>query len=152
MNKLFAFFLVTFCFASCGPVDTHPLIGAWQNSRLEVEINSFGGTDKDSTVLATKEDWEKVMKIKPIQTTFKNDSSWVSNYYNINGNLIFTSSGKWWTNDELLFMQTLEPKKEIIQYKYRVEGNTSFFIANVDWDSDGIPDDLYMGEQELIKE
>jgi len=128
------------------------LIGSWQNTLLDVQIKSFRGEEgKDSTVRVNKKNWQEKLKMKPIQTIYSVDNTWESNYFSLEDKLISSVSGKWWIKGDTLWMHTLNPKDELNFYVCSIQENKATFKTTVDWDSDGIADDLYYGEQEKVK-
>lgn len=128
------------------------LIGSWQNTLLDVKMKSFNGIEgKDSSVLVNKQNWEQKLQMKPIQTIYSTDSTWQSDYTCLEDKLISSVSGKWWIKGDTLWMHTLKPKDELNFYVFTVRENKVTFKTTVDWDSDGIADDVYYGEQERVK-
>ena len=115
--------------------------GTWTNVNLAVTIQNDNG---DSTVIVNEGEWEKVLGIKPILTTFSADSSFISKYYSLNNDLMFTSSGKWWVEKDTLVMISESAKN-----KYAFESNEKGvkFSGMLDWDQDGLIDDYYEGVQ-----
>jgi len=143
------------CFCACQTsspkIDRADLVGLWENTLLKVDIKSLQSIEgKDSTLLVKQSNWEKILKIKPIQTIYELDSTWQSNYFSLEGKLISSTAGEWWIKGDTLWMQTLDPKDELNFYIFSLKGDQATFKTTVDWDSDGMADDLYYGEQERL--
>lgn len=117
------------------------LIGEWKNSSLTLVIDN----DVDSTLILNSENWVDILGIQPIVSEFRKDSSYLSTYYSPEGEEIMTSSGIWYVEGDSLFMIEREIPNA---YHVRLEGNTAYFRGYIDWDQDGISDDLYEGVQE----
>jgi len=157
MDKFYFIYgcIIVICCYACNsaPSENNNIVGTWENVLLDVKMVSLDGIEgKDSAVFVTKERWEEQLKIKPIRTTYEADSSWVSNYFDLKGENISRTSGKWWVNKDTLWMQTLKPKNELNLYTYKVNENKAWFKTTVDWDSDGTADDIYYGEQVRVGE
>jgi len=128
------------------------LVGTWQNTLLKVEIKSQQGeAGKDSAFVVTQQNWEEKLKIKPIQTNYAADGTWESKYFDLFGSLTSVTSGKWWLNGDTLWAHTLSPKNEVNFYVCTVSGDKASFKTTIDWDSDGVADDLYYGEQKRVR-
>jgi hypothetical protein len=156
MNKLTLVLFSSFMYvlAGCGSepdksetiLETVPvplaeqLIGEWKNSSLNLKIHN----DTDSTVIIDSENWVEVLGIQPIVSEFKNDSSYLSRYYSPEGEEIMTSTGIWYIRgDSLIMIERQIPNA----YHLRMEGNSAYFRGYIDWDQDGVADDLYEGIQ-----
>ena len=81
------------------PVDdtttSQKLIGEWNNLYLNVKVDSKKNTAEQEELIVTREEWESKLKIKPIRTFFREDSTWNSAHYNLNDSLVYNPSGKW---------------------------------------------------------
>lgn len=137
---------------SCNTKEDATLIGTWVNESLEVDITSFRGQEgKDSLLNIKSNEWETKLKIQPIQTTYNEDGSWESNYFDLNGENVFKTKGKWWNRSDTLFMHQNNPKDEMNFYFFTIKGNKANFKTTIDWDSDGEADDQYNGWQRRMK-
>ena len=114
--------------------------GTWQNLSMQVEIES----EIDSVVDVPVGEWENVLNIKPIVTTFKEDSTFVSEYRNLGDSVFMTSTGVWWIKDDSLYM---EEYGMLNVYHIDLKIDTITFTGYLDWDQDGMADDLYSGVQ-----
>ena len=121
-------------------VEVPSLEGEWVNISMKVEVAS----EPDTVVDVPAGKWEEALGIKPILTTFKKDSSFVSEYRNLGDSLFMTSSGIWWISGDSLYM---EEHGVLNNYHFRLSNDTVRFTGYIDWDQDGQPDDLYYGEQ-----
>ncbi len=128
------------------------LIGTWQNTLLKVELKSYQGVaGKDSSFVITQQNWEDMLKMKPIKTNYSADSTWQSTYFDLSGKATSVTSGKWWQSGDTLWAHTQIPKDELNFYLCQVKDNKATFKTTIDWDGDGVADDLYYGEQELVE-
>lgn len=96
--------------------------------------------------------WEEKLKIKPIRSFFRADSTWNSAHYNLKDSLVYDPSGKWLIAQGKLTMLQLLPSVDTTIYNYNVRSDTATFEALVDWDMDGKKDDKYFGRQIKVKQ
>lgn len=124
------------------------LIGKWKNLSIDVKMNSYKGLAEDSLLQVKPDQWEKILKIKPIITVFNPDGSFTSDYVNPNDSLVFQSTGKWIISGDSLTMIEYEvPNSYLLEF----EGDKAKFSAVLDWDEDGVKDDEYNGVQQKIQ-
>jgi hypothetical protein len=123
------------------------LIGEWTNTYLRIDIASKKNGNTDEVFEVDRAHWEEKLKIKPIRTFFRADSTWNSGYYNLNDSLLNNSTGKWWIeSDTLVFAQEF-PSHDTTKYAFTIKGDTATFQGMLDWDGDGKKDDKYLGTQ-----
>lgn len=123
------------------------IIGTWANVSLLVTMKNIN--KKDSILEAKEGEWEQVLKMKPILTTFKSDGSFISEYTDLNESLIKSDSGIWFVRHDSLI---LEVKGKESVYHFTIINDRIRFKANLDWDGDGEVDDTYDAVQIRIKE
>lgn len=136
------------------PTAQEKLVGTWSNTYLKLQINVNGPQDSIQVNEVTEENWEKQLGIKPIVTTFKEDGSYGSKYYNLNDSLVRETTGKWaFAEGDTLVMTELTPEKSEFKLhlsfgKYKdSKTDLAKFKGMIDFDMDGNADDLYYGEQ-----
>lgn len=124
------------------------LLGSWMNTELKVKMNTFQNQDTTRWLIAREGEWEKVLKIKPIVTTYFPDGTFRSEYKDLNDDPIGLEEGKW-----QLMGDTLKLSSSHYHYDYKLymENDKIRFVALVDWDEDGKKDDLYDGWQVRVK-
>ncbi len=142
--------------AGCGSAETKSdevqaasanLIGEWNNIYLRVETVTKKNTDSTEVLEVTAAEWNDKLKIKPIRSFFRADSTWNSAHYNLKDSLIYDPSGKWWLNGDQLTMLQLVPSPDTTIYTLNIKADTATFTAMIDWDGDGKKDDEYFGKQ-----
>ena len=126
------------------------LIGEWNNISMRVEINSKNNSDSNEILNVDREEWESKLKIKPIRTFFRADSTWNSAHYNLEDSLVYNPTGKWWLNGESLVMAQQFPSPDTTMYVFKLTGDTASFDTQLDWDMDGKKDDRYFGRQQKV--
>jgi len=141
------FFVVTSCSSSSEkerseePTESDnrqtELVGEWRNLSMIVRM-------PDSTVNVPHGQWEAVLGIKPIRTTFSENGSFVSEYRTLEDSVFMTSAGTWSIEGDTLSM--VERGNEN-KYFYSITGDTIIFRGFLDWDEDGQSDDHYTGMQ-----
>jgi Fe-S cluster assembly iron-binding protein IscA len=157
MNKSFFFLLLTFCL-SCNnntkvQVDekaasmTKQLTGEWNNLSIRIDMQSKGNSDSNEVFAIERAEWEEKLKIKPIRTFFRADSTWNSAHYNLKDSLVYNPSGKWWVEADKLTMLQDTPSPDTTIYTVILKGDTASFQCLLDWDNDGKKDDKYFGKQ-----
>ena len=159
MNKLLAIFL-SVILVSCNNEtdskkqttdDTTTLTGEWNNVSMRVEINSKNNSDSNEVLNVEKSEWEARLKIRPIRTFFRADSTWNSAHYNLKDSLVYNPSGKWWISGDSLVMAQTFPSPDTTLYLLQLKNDTASFEANLDWDMDGKRDDRYFGRQNKVR-
>lgn len=133
--------------AGHGSTSGQSLVGEWNNVYLKVETISKSNGNENEVLEVRRDEWEARLKIKPIRSFFREDSTWNSAHYNLNDSLVYDPSGKWWTDADRLTMLQTKPSPDTTIYTFTVKGDTATFEALVDWDRDGKKDDRYFGKQ-----
>jgi hypothetical protein len=128
-------------------VEATKLIGEWNNLSMRVEINSKNNLDSNEVLTVERHEWESRLKIKPIRTFFRVDSTWNSAHYNLEDSLVYNPSGKWWLLGDSIVMAQSFPSPDTTLYLLKLEGDTAIFDAYLDWDMDSKRDDRYLGRQ-----
>ena len=158
MRVLFMFILLMVALISCNyennrktTAPTQQMTGEWSSLSIKVDIQSKNNTDSNQLFEVDRVNWEEVLKIKPIRTFFRADSTWNSAHYDLNDSLVYNPSGKWWIENEKLVMQQMLPSLDTTVYALLIIKNTASFECLLDWDMDGKKDDKYYGTQVKIK-
>lgn len=123
------------------------LIGEWNNLSIKIDIQSKNNTSANEVFEVNRPDWESTLKIKPIRTFFRADSTWNSAHYNLKDSLVYDPSGKWWLMGNTLIMAQQLPTRDTNIYQLTITKDTATFICLLDWDQDGKKDDNYVGRQ-----
>ncbi len=116
------------------------LVGEWSNIDMHLVLHN----DEDSIVDLTLDNWVDVLGIRPILTEFRADSTYVSQYFDPEGQLLTSSTGSWYVIADSLYMLEREVPA---RYFVALRGDTVLFRSYLDWDQDGSEDDLYEGRQ-----
>lgn len=117
------------------------IVGEWRNLSLIVRM-------PDSTVNVPEGQWEAVLGIKPIRTTFNENGTFVSEYRTLEDSVFMTSNGSWEIEGDTLSMVERGTENK---YFYSLDGDTVTFRGYLDWDQDGLPNDHYAGKQVRTK-
>ena len=124
------------------------LVGTWKNKSIQVKMNSFENTDSVHWLIVEDNNWESVLNIKPIETTYFEDGRFESVYTDLNDVVLGVESGHWLlVNDSLI----LKSKHYNNSYSMKWHEDELQFTAWLDWDNDGKKDDLYNGRQVKIE-
>jgi hypothetical protein len=125
----------------------YQLIGEWNNLSIKIDILSKNNSDSNEVFEVNRPEWEQRLKIKPIRTFFREDSTWNSAHYNLKDSLVYNPSGKWWIENDKLVMLQQSPSPDTTLYSLTLNKDTASFEAQLDWDMDGKKDDNYFGRQ-----
>ncbi len=143
-----AIFILNVAITSCNSSGSkQSLIGTWENVSLTVGIETQNGSNSSSQLIVNKGEWEKIMKIQPIKTTYLPDGKFTSSYYALDGSPLGKEEGKWFIRNDSLILESTNYSNS---YALKFKGNTAQFISKLDWDQDGENDDLYDGWQRKI--
>lgn len=110
---------------------------------MQVELNALGG-NSDSTFSIPRGQWESTLDIKPILTTYLEDGNYSSRYTDLDGGLVRTVLGQWEIKGDSLY---LTEENNTTAYFFNWKDGQGTFKAFLDWDGDGLSDDLYTGIQ-----
>ncbi len=119
------------------------LLGEWYNESIRVDINALEG-EADSVFSVPAGQWENMLQIQPIVTTYKSDGTYESVYTDLEGEFLQKSNGEWELEGDSLYL-TLQGQTTGYYFEWR-EGK-GLFEGYLDWDIDGNTDDFYSGIQ-----
>ncbi len=149
MKDLIKFSIIALLFSACTSkaspeyqYSEQDILGTWSSLSLTVTY-----LDIDSVYVVAEGNWEDMLNIKPIKTTYTADSTYTSEYYDLDGALVFTSSGTWHFKNDSLF---LESEGIITPYEFSLEENVGRFVGILDWNQDGEARERYDGKQEKL--
>lgn len=135
--------MLGFLIASCSNINEEYLVGEWYNESIRVDIDALDG-EADSIFSVPAGSWEEVLQIKPISTTFRQDGTYLSVYYNLDGSVLQESSGVWKMKRDSLY---LTQEGQTTGYLFQWQQGKGLFEGYLDWDTDGHEDDFYSGVQ-----
>ncbi len=121
------------------------LEGEWRNVYLKMVIHHKNGAIQ--TMEADSTNWEQRLGIHPIRTHFSGDGSYYSEYFNLKDSLVRRPTGEWKINDDSVTMTQLTPDKGVYRFLLTIENGRATFSGNIDFDGDGMEDDVYYGIQ-----
>ncbi len=125
-----------------GKYSANDIVGSWCNLSMKVTyLNS------DSVFNVPEGQWEEILRIKPIRTTYLKDSSFLSEYFKLDGSPLFTSSGTWYIKNDSL---SLFSNGSVSTYKFSMDKNIGRFVGIIDWNEDGIRNEIYDGKQKKL--
>ncbi|PIQ47593.1 MAG: hypothetical protein COW03_14455 [Cytophagales bacterium CG12_big_fil_rev_8_21_14_0_65_40_12] len=102
------------------------------------------GTSEEQVFDVPKGKWEEILLIQPILTTYTAEGVYSSVYKDLEGEVINTSNGFWDVKGDSLYLT--ENGVETAYHFNWMQGRAEF-KGYLDWDSDGVADDLYTGVQ-----
>ncbi len=110
---------------------------------MSVKIDALDGS-VDSLFSVPKGQWEAILGIKPIRTTYALEGKYTSEYISLAGELLQSKEGQWELKGDSLF---LTEDNQTTAYFFDWREGKAAFIGYLDWDNDGHADDLYEGVQ-----
>lgn len=130
--------------AACGTeratsVTEQEVIGTWLNESMHITY-----VGRDSVFEVPAGTWEASLNIKPIETTYNEDHTFVSNYYSLSDTLLGSNEGTWQLKGDSL---GLTSEGLTTWYLFTFKNNKGTFEGMLDWDQDGDPNELYQGVQ-----
>ena len=137
-------FLVIALFAGCAEPKVHDpvVVGTWESSFVFIESADVPETDpRWEYFVATPNNWERVMGIKPVRTTYVADGTFSAKYRNLQDSVFVTATGTWHTAGDSLYFFQWAPDTFSATYQYTVSQDTLKFNGVVDWERDGIRND-----------
>ena len=140
-------FIVVFSCQRSKHTLSQQLIGTWENVSLEVKMNTINNTDSSGTLIVTPGNWEAILNIKPIKTTYRPDGTFTSQYFDLAGKAVGVEEGKWLVRNDSLILSSTGYQNT---YKVTFEADKGRFVSRLDWDQDGLRDDHYDGWQKKI--
>ncbi len=148
MRTTASFFLLLSLSLSCSTEKDKyaQLEGEWSNVSLYVQQKTVNNTEHDSILIVNEGQWDSLLQMKPIRTTYYNNGTYISRYYNLADSLLFESEGKWHFIGDSLYLSTDEGSTAY--YFSVLPNNRAGFAAVLDWDNDGYSDDFYDGVQQ----
>lgn len=115
------------------------LVGEWYNVTIDLVIKA----DPDSVLKVSEGQWEEIMNMKPIRTTYREDGTFESVYTNLEGEPLGSSAGTWSVSGNQL---TMVERGEARVYTFNIKDGVASFEAEIDWNVDGVLDQ-YSGTQ-----
>jgi hypothetical protein len=123
------------------------LTGEWFNRYIRIDIVGPAGEKK--TVEADSTNWEQRLGIKPIHTFFQQDGSYYSEYRNLDDSLVRKTAGQWTiTTGDTLVMWEKQPEQQTLKLKLKIVDRTATFSGLIDFDGQGVANDVYYGIQQ----
>ncbi|OEK06228.1 hypothetical protein [Roseivirga misakiensis] len=150
MKRIILFVLVLGITCSCtksNRVDPSQIVGTWENTELDVDIKTYNKTNLDSALQIELGEWEAILKLKPIKTTYFEDGTFVAKYFDLEGNPVGEEKGDWKIVNDSLAINSAGYKNI---YHVTFKADKARFISILDWDQDGDRDDLYDGWQKKV--
>lgn len=123
------------------------LIGTWEAISFNVVMSSYLGGEKDSLFEITENYWTEKFQVKPVQTKYRPDSTYIQEYKTLEDTLISANRGRWYLFGDTLMM--IEPNASY-NYTIELDKGMATFRSLLDWDGDGQEDDDFTGKYRLI--
>lgn len=143
LTKLLSLGITLCAISSCSKTNnTELIIGEWYNESMIVAIDH--GKSGETEFKVPIGSWEEILGIKPILTTFTIEGSYTSVYTDLSGEVSMETLGTWSVKGDSLY---LTEDNITTAYKFTWMDGKAEFTGFLDWDNDGLPDDLYSGIQ-----
>ncbi|MGW8122222.1 hypothetical protein ACV07N_06135 [Roseivirga echinicomitans] len=143
LTQLLLFGLAFCLISSCSKTNNAEfIVGEWYNESMIVTIDH--GKPEETVLKVPIGSWEEILGIKPILTTYDIDGSYTAIYTDLSGEVSMETYGTWEVKGDSIY---LTENGLTTAYKFVWMDGKGEFTAFLDWDSDGLPDDLYSGIQ-----
>jgi len=143
LTKLLFFGLALCAISSCAKTNNAELIiGEWYNESMIVTIDH--GKPEETAFKVPIGSWEEILGIKPILTTYTSDGNYTSVYTDLSGEVSMETFGTWEVKGDSIY---LTENDITTAYKFVWMDGKAEFTGFLDWDEDGLLDDLYSGIQ-----
>jgi len=126
------------------------LVGTWWSDELIVGIDTINNSKTSVLLEIKKDEWEEKLNMKPIQTIFNPNKTYVSAYCNSEGKIIRVTAGKWTVEKNQLNIHQLFPNDKEMNYRINVDSGYAELRTKLDFDGDGKSDDLYYCQMKKI--
>jgi hypothetical protein len=114
---------------------------------MKVDVDSYQNQDSSFVFEVREETWERLYSVKPFRTYFAQDSTFRTVRRDLAGNPMGEDRGLWKTFGDTLFL--IQPNATL-QYKVLIENGQAKWAGLIDWDMDGVDDDVYYAEYRFV--
>jgi len=124
---------------------TDLMVGKWDSKILKVNKPTVGGSDQTEIIDVNPDNYEAIVGLKTATIYFFKDSTYREEYILPDNQIAFTQEGIWRIDGDSLITLITSPSVNEFKYHLRIEGDTAFFTARMDYDGDGEKDDDFYG-------
>jgi len=126
---------------------TAALLGTWEAKSLKIEVDTYMGQDSSFVFEVAEENWERVYSVRPFRTFFATDSTFRTIRRSYTGQVIGEDRGLWRAfGDTLILLQS----DYTVQYKVLIDKGQAEWAGVIDWDRDGVEDDVYYASYRYV--
>lgn len=132
--------------SSCTPIEEvhrQELIGKWRSQSMAAHIHSGNGTNHDFDLEVHPDEWVKQLRHLPIDTEYRTDGTFQSDYRKADGSHLQTLEGDWTFKGDTLFLIYSKPKYDRRVLHFALDGDKATLHGYVDFDGDKAIDDEY---------
>jgi hypothetical protein len=126
---------------------TKALQGTWEAKFMKIEVDSYQGQDSSFVFEVSEETWERMYSVKPFRTFFAADSTFRTTRRTVGGSLVGEDRGLWRVFGDTLMM--IQPTLTS-QYKIIIDKGQAEWAGVIDWDLDGVEDDVYYASYRYV--
>jgi len=126
------------------------LVGMWQAYDIIVGIDTIHNSGNSALLEVNNNDWRDKLKLRPIQTIFNANNTYVSAYCTDEGRLIRVTSGKWDMKKNQLNIHQLFPNDKEMNYRIELSAGVAQLRSKLDFDGDGKSDDMYYCQMKKV--
>jgi hypothetical protein len=137
--------LITAC-TSAEEAHRKALIGSWQSRTMSVHVTSGNGTNHDFDVHVGPEEWVTMLRHMPVNSVYREDGTFLSDYKRADGRPLQTLEGNWTIKGDTLYLIYTKPNfdKRILHFTH--EGENATVNGYIDFDGDKAFDDQFREE------
>ncbi|MEZ4978197.1 MAG: hypothetical protein R2772_02770 [Chitinophagales bacterium] len=116
------------------------MVGIWYSNVLDIVFDFDSDSAKQIVVL--KKDFPEKLGIAEVEAIYKEDGSFSSSYFGLDGTILQTEEGTWYAKGDSLYIAYFsEGIEKTFAYHYEVKELEGVFTSLMDWDQDGSKDD-----------
>ena len=126
------------------------LVGTWLSDEIIVGIDTINNSGNSVLLEINKEEYQEKLKLRPIQTVFHANKTYVSAYCTTEGKIIRVTAGKWTIEKNKLNIHQLFPSDQQLNYRIDLSAGYAQLRSQLDFDGDGNSDDMFYCQMKKI--
>ena len=134
-------------------VHQEDIIGKWRSEYLEVNIETYKGSDSTVVLDVTPENYEETIGLQTAVVVYRPDGSYKEDYIGLDGKPKYSQSGYWFLLGDTIVLAIYKPltRQAVQRYHVQLENHRGTFTSLMDYDGDGAEDDDFRGVSVKMK-
>ena len=126
------------------------LVGTWWSDEIVVGIDTINNSGNSVVLQINKDGWSEKLNLRPIQTIFNSNKTYVSAYCTTEGKIIKVTVGKWTVDKNQLNIHQLFPSDQQMNYRIDLDSGYAQLRSQLDFDGDGKSDDMFYCQMKKV--